>query len=102
PWILAVAAIGLALIPFNQGGNTFLVYAAAMAGVALRTRHAIALAAALGLAMAFEYAIVLRNLRVAAGVSGVSLLIMAIVLAGILFARVRARELAELRLTQDE
>jgi two-component system sensor histidine kinase DesK len=92
PWILAVATLGYALIPFNSGGNTFLIYAVAMAAVALRPRAAMGLGATLGAAMALEFLLVLREPRLAGAVSGIS----------ILYSRARAREHAELRLTQDE
>ena len=102
PWILAVAVIGHALVPFNPGGNTFFIYAVAMAAVALRPRAAIGLASVLAIALAIEYMLVIPNLRIAAAVSGVSFTIGAVVMAGILYARARSREHAELRLTQDE
>jgi two-component system sensor histidine kinase DesK len=102
PWILAVATLGYALIPFNSGGNTFLIYAVAMAAVALRPRAAMGLGATLGAAMALEFLLVLREPRLAGAVSGISIMVGAIVMAGILYSRARAREHAELRLTQDE
>jgi two-component system sensor histidine kinase DesK len=102
PWILGVAALGYALIPFNPGGNTFLIYAVSMAAVALRRRTALIVASVLGLAMAIEYLLVIPEPRIAGAVSGISFTIGGVVMAGILYSRARSRELAELRLTQDE
>ena len=45
--IAAVAALGFALIPFNPGGNTFVIYAIAMSAATLRPRAAVVLAFAL-------------------------------------------------------
>jgi two-component system, NarL family, sensor histidine kinase DesK len=101
PWILAVAAIGYALIPFNGGGNTFVIYAMAMSASMLRPRVAIALGAALMLAMAIEF-VVLIPLRIALGLGMVMAVVGGMVMAGILYARARARHDAELRLTQHE
>jgi two-component system sensor histidine kinase DesK len=102
PWILAVAAIGYALIPFNLGGNTFLIYAFAMAAAALPARVAIGWGAALALLMAVEFLLVIPLPRVAGAVTGVTTMIGAVVMAGILYSRARAREHAALSLTQDE
>lgn len=102
PWIIAVAAVGYALIPFNVGGNTFIVFAAAMAAVSLPFRRAMALAAALLLLMALEFLLVIPLPRVAGALSGLMSMVTAIVMAGIFYARTRQRHDAELRLTQDE
>jgi two-component system sensor histidine kinase DesK len=102
PWILAVAALGYALIPFNPGGNTFLIYAVAMAAASLPTRRAMACGAALGLLMAVEFLLVIPLPRVAGAVTGITTMIGAIVMTGILYSRARAREHAALSLTQDE
>lgn len=102
PWILAVAAIGYALIPFNMGGNTFLIYAAAMAATALPVRVALGVGAVLALGMMLEFFIVVPIPRVAGAVSGITAAVGSIVVAGILYSRARAREHAALRLTQDE
>jgi two-component system sensor histidine kinase DesK len=102
PWILAVAALGYALIPFNSGANTFLIYAVAMSATALRPRVAMGLASALGIVMAIEYLLVIPQPRLAGAVSGITFTIGGVVMAGILYSRARSREHAELRLTQDE
>jgi two-component system, NarL family, sensor histidine kinase DesK len=102
PWILAVAAIGYALIPFNVGGNTFIVYAAAMSAASLPQRRAMATAAALLLAMSLEFLLVIPQPRIAGGLSGMMACVVGIVMAGIFYTRARQRHDAELRLTQDE
>src|SRR6187455_1014692 len=65
--ILVIAALGFALIPFNPGGNAFVIYASAMAGHVLRPRHAIGLTVALLAAMTSEYFLVLPTVALAAG-----------------------------------
>lgn len=102
PWILAVAALGYALIPFSVGGNTFLIYAAAMSARSLRPQPALWLGLVLGLVMSAEFLLVIPLPRIAGAVSGVTFVVGAIVMAGILYSRARASEHAELRLTQDE
>jgi two-component system sensor histidine kinase DesK len=102
PWILAVAALGYALIPFNPGGNTFLIYAVAMAATSLPPRSAMRLGAVLGLLMAAEFLWTLPTARLAGAYSGITVALGAIVMTGIVFSRARAREHAALRLTQDE
>ena len=99
--ILAVAAIGIALIPFNPGGNTFLVYAAAMSASVLSPRRAVQLSLLFLLAMALEFWAVMPRLAALAS-TGVIAVIGSMVVTGILYARSRARDNAELRLTQVE
>jgi two-component system sensor histidine kinase DesK len=102
-WIvLPVAGLGLALIPFNPGGNAFVIYAVAMAGVALRPRSAIAFAAVLLLAMVGEIFLVMPNLGLALGYTLMIVVIAALVLTGVLVARERERRNAELKLSQEE
>ncbi len=100
--IAAVAALGFALIPFNPGGNTFLIYAMVMAASVLAPRRAAALSALLMLAMAVEFFVVMPSLELAAGYSAMVVLIGSLVVASVLVARARARHDAELRLTRDE
>ena len=102
PYLLGVAAIGFALIPFNYGGNTFVVYAMALAASALPARHALAVGAVLLLAMAAQFAWVIPRWQVALGLASVMGVVGAMVMAGILYARARERRDAQLRLTQDE
>lgn len=101
-WLpLAVALVGYALLPFNPGGNTFLVYAAAMSGWAYPARRAVIIAALLLALLALQFWFVMPA-GYALGWSLMSALLASMVLAGTLFARDKARRDAELRLTQDE
>ena len=66
-WLIGVvAALGYALILVNPGGNTYLIYAAAMAGAALRPRVALGLTLVLVAAMVVEYFLVLPTRPLAA------------------------------------
>jgi len=100
--MLAVALIGYALIPFNPGGNTFLIYAGAMAASALSPRRAVQLSVVLLLVMALEFWWVMPTRAIALVSVAVVALIGGMVVAGIIFSRSRARANAELKLTQDE
>lgn len=102
PWILAVAAVGYALIPLNVGGHTFIIYAAAMSAASLPYGRAMALAGVLLLGMSLEFFLVIPLPRIAGALSGLMSMIAGIVMAGIFYARTRQRHDAELRLTQDE
>ena len=102
PYLLFVAAIGYALIPSNYGGNTFIIYAAALGAAALPARTAILLGAGLLLAMATQFAWLIPRWQVAVGLSLVMSVVAAMVMAGILYSRARERRDAQLRLTQDE
>lgn len=99
---LATAAIGYALIPFNSGGNTFLIYAMAMAALAYAPARAIAVSSLLLVLMGIEFWWVMPSAAFALGSTGIVGVIGAMVLFGTLFDRNRARRDAELRLTQDE
>jgi len=102
-WLwLPVALIGYALIPFNPGGNTFLIYAFAMAAVVMPARRAIATALLLWLLMATELVLVLPKFGLAASFATITAVIGAMVLGGVIFSRARERRNAELRLTRDE
>lgn len=98
----AVAAIGLALIPFNSGGNTFLIYAMAMIASKDPPRRAVAIAAALLVVMGLEFWWVMPHVGNAMASTSVVAVIGAMVVFGTLFERVRERRDAQLRLTQDE
>ncbi len=100
--VLAVATIGLALIPFNIGGNTMLIYAAAMAATALPPRRVLAVCAILLLITAVEFWRVIPNGAAAFAMTGVVAVIGGMAVAGILYSRARAQANAQLRLTQDE
>lgn len=103
-WLsLSVAAICFALLPFNPGGNTFLIYAMATAASALSVRTAILLSSAYLALMLGETTLLLSWPPVFAfGTLAITAVIGTMVVAGILFSRSRARRNAELRLTQDE
>lgn len=101
-WLpLAVALVGYALVPFNPGGNTFLVYAGAMGGWAWPARRAVLVTGLLLALLALEFWLVMPP-GYALGWSLMTALLTSLVLAGTLFARDKARRDAELRLTQDE
>jgi two-component system, NarL family, sensor histidine kinase DesK len=102
PWMLAIAAIGYALIPLNGGGNTFVIYALAIAAANLAPRAAIGWGVLLAAAMIVEFLLVIPLWRVAAGVSVVMVVVGALVMSGIMYSRMRAREVSQLQLTQDE
>ncbi|KAA2284206.1 sensor histidine kinase [Arenimonas fontis] len=101
PLVLATALIGFALVPFNPGGNTFLVYACAMAGWSLRPRRAVGLSLSLMALLVLEFFLVLPW-RHAVAWSLMATLVSLLVLSGVLLARDKARRDAELRLTQEE
>ena len=67
--IAAVAALGFALIPFNPGGNTFVIYAIAMSAATLRPRAAVVLAFALLAATAAEFFAVMPDRALAADIA---------------------------------
>ena len=97
----AVAALGLALILVNPGGNTFVIYSFAMAGTVLPMRHAVLAA---GVILALMAAVFLARMPFPFAVAYVATtaVIGGMVLGGVLLSRARARRNAELRLTQDE
>ena len=99
--IPAVAALGYAVILVNPGGNTFVIYAFAMAGVALPLRQALLASAAM---LALMAALFLARMPLPFALAYVAMVaaIGGMVLGGVLLARARARRNAELRLTQDE
>lgn len=99
---LPVALLGFGLIPFNPGGNTFLIYAFAMIGWSMTTRRAIALSLGLWLMMAAEYLWSLPTAEMALGYSAVVAVIGFMVLGGVIVGRERFHRNAELRLSQEE
>lgn len=98
----ATAAIGYALIPFNPGGNTFIIYAMAFAATWLPARQAIVVSVALVAVMAAEFLWVMPTAVLALASVAVVAVIGTMVVSGIVFARARDLRNAELRLTQDE
>lgn len=102
-WLsLLVAAICYALLPFNPGGNTFLIYAMAMAATALPLRTVILLSCSYVALMAGETLLLGWPPVFGLGSLAITMVIGTMVVAGILFSRSRERRNAELRLTQDE
>ncbi|GGA86445.1 two-component sensor histidine kinase [Arenimonas soli] len=103
PWlVLAVALVGYGLVPYNPGGNTFLIYACAMAGWSFRPRIAALVAAALVALLAAEFWWVMPTVRLAVAWAGMAAVVGGLVLAGTLYSRERSRRNSELRLTQQE
>lgn len=102
-WIvLAVVALGYALMLFNPGGNTLVIYAMGMAAVAFPPRAAIALGLLFAALSALLYQWTLRGTGFALPYSLMVVFIGGVVLLGALYARQRAARNAELRLTQAE
>lgn len=95
------ALLGFAVFPFNPGGNTFLIYAIAMAGHALPSRRAVLLCAAL-LAALCGQVVWLGGQQWLWGFFAMTAVIGVMVLASGLYARDRERRNAELKLNQDE
>jgi two-component system, NarL family, sensor histidine kinase DesK len=100
--VLFVAALAYALIPFNPGGNTLVIYAVAMAAATLSAGVAIRLSVAMVAVMAVEFWWVMPRPIVALAYVAIVAVIGTMVVAGILYSRARGRRNAELRLTQDE
>ncbi|MEO8160241.1 MAG: sensor histidine kinase [Arenimonas sp.] len=99
---LLVSIFGYALIPFNPGGNTFIIYAMAMAAACLRPRPAIMLSILFVVVMALEFYLVMPMVPVVYASIAAVAVIGTMVVSGILYSRARAWRDAELRLTQDE
>lgn len=102
-WLwLPVSLLGFALIPFNPGGNTFLIYAFAMLGSLWPPRTAMLTAIGLWLLMSLQFWWLLPQAEMALGYAAVVAVVGAMVLGGVVFARQRERRQAELRLSQEE
>lgn len=97
----AVAALGLALILVNPGGNTFVIYAFAMAATVLPMRRAILASGAMLAVMAALF-LWRTPFPIALAYTAMVAVIGSMVMGGVLLSRARARRNAELRLTQDE
>jgi len=102
PHIAAVALIGLALLPFNPGANTFIIYTMAMAGARLEPRPALLVASVAWLAMTLEFILLGYPPMATVAYCGMNLLIGGMVLGGTLVERLQQRQNAALRLSQDE
>lgn len=102
-WIVfVVAGLGFALIPFNPGGHTFVIYAMSMAGIAFAPRAAIGFSALFFVITALMFQWTLRGTPVMLAYTVMVGVIGGIVLTGMIYSRQRAARNAELRLTQDE
>ena len=99
--VAVVALLGLGLIAFQPGGNTFVIYACAMAATVLPARRAVLVTALLLAAMAAAFYFVLP-LGLALAYAAMATAICVLVVAGVVMTRARQRRDAELRLTQDE
>ena len=94
----AIAAIGFVLIPVNPGGNTFLIYAIALAAHTLSAR-----ATALGIvALMALMAAQIGWLGWPWALVGLTAMIGSLVAVGSLYARAEARRNAQLKLSQEE
>ncbi len=100
--VAATALLGFALIPFNPGGNTLVIYAMSMGALALPPRLALVNGVGLVVATGVLYQWTLAGTGYAAPYTLMVAVIGGVVLLGVLFARQRAARNAELRLTQDE
>jgi two-component system sensor histidine kinase DesK len=98
----AMALLGLGVIWYNPGGNTFIIYAMAMAATVLPVRSAVLAALAMVVAMSLLFWWRMPTLALAVAYSAMVIVIGVLVMAGILYSRARSRRNAELRLTQDE
>lgn len=100
--IPAVAALGFVLMPFNPGGNTFLIYAMALAGSMLAPRLAIAVTAALMVLMTVQLLWLVDSGGFGLPMTLMTAVIGTLVLSGTLFDRAQAQRNADLRLSQEE
>ena len=99
--VAVVALLGLGLIAFQPGGNTFVIYACAMAATVLTARRALWVTVLLVAAMVAAFLAVMP-LPLALAYAAMATAICALVVAGVLMTRSRQRRDAELRLTQGE
>lgn len=99
--VAVTLALGLGLIAFQPGGNTFVIYACAMAATMLPARRAVLASAAMLALMSAAFLAVLPQAMALAYIAMV-VVICALVVAGVLMTRARLRRDAELRLTRDE
>mgnify|MGYP001203974080 CR=1 FL=1 len=100
--IASAAALGLLLLPFNLGGNTFVIYAMAMAGALLPAALAVRVAFLAWALMAVELLLVSNNRDAALAFSVMTAVIGGMVLVQTVIARLRARQIAQLQLSHNE
>lgn len=94
----AIAAIGLALVPLNAAGNTFIIYAMSLAAYALRPRAALAAAGLFCLLLAAE----LEWLGEHRAHLAIAVLVGGVAVSSALLGRAAEQSNAELRLSQEE
>jgi two-component system sensor histidine kinase DesK len=100
--IAAVTGIGLALIPFNPGGNTFIIYTLAMAGAMLPPRTALQVSGAAWMLLMLVFWLSRYDAVTIAAYCGMGLVVGGMVLLGTVYGRIQQRQTAELQLSQDE
>lgn len=100
--LASVAVLGYVVIPFNPGGNTFIIYTMAMSAVCLRPRLAVVLSVLLFIVMAIEFWLVGPGPMLSLGFVTVVAVIGTMVVSSVLYSRAQSTRNAELRLTQDE
>jgi len=100
--IVGMALLGLGVIWFNPGGNTFIIYAIAMSATILPVRQSVLATVVMVVAMSALFYWRMPTLAMAIAYSSMVIVIGVLVMAGILYSKARSRRNAELRLTQDE
>lgn len=100
--MLATALIGYALIPFNPGGNTFVIYAMVLAAAVLDAKRTALVSLALLVLLGLALWSVEPDPYYASGAVAVAAIIGSMAAAGTLYGREKNRRQAELMLTQDE
>jgi two-component system, NarL family, sensor histidine kinase DesK len=98
--LLLMAALGFLTAPFNPGGATFIVYAAALAPLAWSPRHAVVVLLLLAIGSGGVWVFSAHPDRLVIGSWVIALIV--IVGGGALFAGERRRQDAALRLAHDE
>jgi two-component system sensor histidine kinase DesK len=102
PWLVpASALIGYALIPFNPGGNTYIIYAMAIAARCLPVRTAIVVSSLLVVAMAAQLFWLMPTMLASAS-TAVVVVVGTMVVAGTLYAAAHEHKNAQLRLSHAE
>ena len=100
--ITVTLLVGLALIPFNPGGNTFIIYVMAMAGARLPPRLATQVGLLGWALMTAEFGLLGYPFEAVAAYAGMTLVVGGMVLLSTIVAQVQERQNTQLRLSQDE
>lgn len=102
-WLaLAMAGIAYALVPFNSGAHTFVLYAVATLAWSLGPLRSGAVALALFALLTLQMLWLYPKLIYSLGTASLSLVLGAVIFSSIHFERARIRRDAQLRLSQDE